>query len=333
MAATIAAASHAAAMRPANLREALAALVRPADRGISGKVRVRLLPQAITSAFPSLPDNVNGGPGVYPAGDPLDPNAFAFIELRPFSEKKGGRLGAYRMGYWPAEFTRTPSVFYENPEGFIEVTRDNQFLQLSDHLTIADFITHDQDAVWPKYIVVREEVLDKLELLLMDLTAHGIAAKHPKVLSGFRTPYHNQFGLGAEPGATESRHQFGDAIDLIIDDNGDGHMDDLNRDGRVDTRDIDIVLDAVERVERRQAMLVGGVGRYHAMGPSGPFVHIDVRGYRARWGTDAPGQRVAASAGGAGTFSRPGDAGGHLLVPIGSCYATGASAVLCGRKP
>jgi hypothetical protein len=60
-------------------------------------------------------------------------------------------------------------------------------------------------------------------------------------------------------------------------------MDDLNRDGRLNFRDVRVVLASVERVERAYPDLVGGTGLYHSSGPAGPFAHIDVRGERARW--------------------------------------------------
>jgi hypothetical protein len=60
-------------------------------------------------------------------------------------------------------------------------------------------------------------------------------------------------------------------------------MDDLNRDGRLDLRDLTVIGQAVAAVEQRHPELVGGLGTYAAMGPSGPFAHIDVRGTSARW--------------------------------------------------
>jgi hypothetical protein len=305
----------------------LASRVTPEMRGASGRVRIQLLTPWEAQHIPELA-GVRRGPALYQTADPASPSAFAFITLRPFDEKRGDRIGAYRMGYWPSELTlaaATPG--YESPAGFIEVTRDMQTLRVSDHFQLGDFITHDQVLVWPKYVVLQEQLLDKLELVLLDLSAHGIRADHPLVLSGFRTPLHNAFGLGGESGAPQSRHQYGDAADLIIDNDRDGRMDDLNLDGRVDTRDIDLVLDAVERVERRYPSLVGGAGRYHAIGPSGPFVHIDVRGYRARWGNSTP-TRIASATAGAST----GQDESKLLTPIGSCHAPAAFAMLCGRE-
>jgi hypothetical protein len=44
------------------------------------------------------------------------------------------------------------------------------------------------------------------------------------------------------------------------------------------------VLRAVEEVEREHPELSGGVGVYRGTRAHGPFAHIDVRGWRARWG-------------------------------------------------
>jgi hypothetical protein len=77
---------------------------------------------------------------------------------------------------------------------------------------------------------------------------------------------------------------YGDAADVFVDNNGDGRMDDLNRDGKVDHRDARVILDAAERVERLHPQLAGGVGVYRSTSSHGPFAHVDVRGWRARWG-------------------------------------------------
>jgi len=208
---------------------------------------------------------------------------FSLITMRSFREKIAGSVGSYRVGFWPEERGRLRSEAYENPEGFIEVTPQNQETRISEHFRLKDFLTHDQHEVWPKYIVLREPLLDKLELVIADLEDHGIPARNVHVLSGFRTPQYN-LELGDESGrARDSRHQFGDAADIFIDSNNDGRMDDLNRDGRVNFRDTRVILAAVERVESRYPDLLGGTGLYHSTGSHGPFAHIDVRGSRARW--------------------------------------------------
>lgn len=208
---------------------------------------------------------------------------FSMITMRSFGEKIAGSVGSYRLGFWPEEKGRLRSEAYENPEGFIEVTPANQDTRISEHFRLRDFLTHDQENVWPKYLVLREPLIDKLELVIQDLEDHGIPARNVQVLSGFRTPQYN-LALGDESGrARDSRHQFGDAADIFIDSNHDGRMDDLNRDGRVNFKDTRVILAAVERVESQYPDLVGGVGLYHSSGSHGPFAHIDVRGSRARW--------------------------------------------------
>ena len=206
---------------------------------------------------------------------------FAYLVLRPFGEKRGEVLKGYRLGRWPAERWIMARNYF-NPDGFVEVTPANEGLALTTHFTLGDFLTHDQRAVWPKYVVLEEKLLDKLELVLQELNARGIATRHVVVLSGFRAPYYNDRGVG-EGMARASRHQFGDAADLVIDDDADGRMDDLNHDGRVDLGDTAPLALALSRVEARHPALTGGLGTYTAMGPSGPFVHIDVRGTSARW--------------------------------------------------
>jgi uncharacterized protein YcbK (DUF882 family) len=215
---------------------------------------------------------------------------FSLITMKSFADKMSGWVNGYHVGYWPEEKGRLRSAAYENPDGFIEVTPQNQDMRISEHFRLRDFLTHDQENIWPKYMVLQEELVDKLELVIQDLESRGIRASQMRVLSGFRTPHYN-LALGDESGrARDSRHQFGDAADVYIDSNGDGRMDDLNRDGRVNFGDARVILASVERIERMYPDLVGGVGLYHSSGPHGPFAHIDVRGSRARW---VKGSRLA----------------------------------------
>lgn len=211
----------------------------------------------------------------------FDSQGFSLIVMRPFGEKRGDMLGTYRLGRWPAEKWMMARNYF-NPDGFIEVTAENGATRLSEHFQLGAFVTHDQDAVWPKYVVLEEKLIDKLELVLQDLARHGYASSQVRVLSGFRAPYYNARGVG-EGMARASRHQYGDAADIIIDVNDDGRMDDLNGDGRVDLADITPIGAAVARVERAWPALRGGLGTYAATGPSGPFAHVDVRGTSARW--------------------------------------------------
>lgn len=207
----------------------------------------------------------------------------SLITLLPFADKVNGRVGDYHLGRFPAEKRPPRSAAYENPDGFIEVTLENKDTPVSEHFRLSDFLTHDQKNVWPKYLVLREALVDKLELVMVELQRRGIDAQRMRVMSGFRSPQYNQRGVGRGR-AKDSRHQFGDAADIMVDNNADNRLDDLNRDGRVNSKDMRILAEAVESVERQYPELVGGLGLYRANSARGPFIHVDVRGQRARWG-------------------------------------------------
>jgi hypothetical protein len=253
--------------------------------GQSGKLRFRTLTRVAAIALPGFiktyGEQAIRAPAVHQVAANGSEIAFAFIVLRPFGEKRGEVLQGYRLGRWPSERWMMGRKYW-NPDGFIEVMPATAGLRLSEHFLLADFLTHDQRDVWPKYVVLQEPLIDKLELVLADLAAHGVATDRVRILSGFRAPYYND-RIVAEGAARASRHQYGDAADVIIDANGDGRMDDLNHDGRLDLSDTQVILRSVERVEKAHPSLVGGLGLYHAMGTSGPFAHIDVRGSSARW--------------------------------------------------
>ena len=266
--------------------------------GRSGKLRAHFLSTARHALdLPLLRryfgDSAAESPGVYALGDSLvvgEP--FALITMVPFTYKAKGRLGDYRVGWWPAERRRARSATYENPDGFIRVTPDNEDTPVSEHFRLRDFLTHDQQGVWPKYLVLREELIDKLELIIADLADHGHPDANVVIMSGFRTPEYNAQGVGRRGGrARDSRHQFGDAADIYVD-NGTGAMADLNGDGRVDTRDVHVLLESVDRVEAEHPELGGGAGVYRGTKAHGPFLHVDVRGERVRWAIEDPPHRV-----------------------------------------
>jgi uncharacterized protein YcbK (DUF882 family) len=207
---------------------------------------------------------------------------FSVITMTPISARRRGRVGLYYIGTWPTERGRRRAG-YVTPSGFIEVTAENQDTPLSDHFALGDFLTHDQQTVWPKYLVLDMRLVDKLELVLLDLEDHGYQTNGVHVMSGFRTPQYNRMGGDPSGRATLSRHMYGDASDIYIDNDGNGWMDDLDHDGKVTIRDAEVILAAIDRVEREHPGLVGGAGVYPAESGHGPFIHIDVRGYRARW--------------------------------------------------
>jgi uncharacterized protein YcbK (DUF882 family) len=208
----------------------------------------------------------------------------SIVTLVPSTEKRAGRIGNYRLGSWPWEQGGTPrSPRYAPPEGFIEVTRENQDFNVSEHFRLRDFLTKDQQNVWPKYLLLDPLLIDKLELTIQELERQGIDVKAVHVMSGFRTPQYNHSGGNVAGRANLSRHMYGDAADVYVDNNRDGYPDDITGDGRVTTADAERMGQAAEIVERRNPPLVGGIGVYAPCCGHGPFTHIDVRGFRARW--------------------------------------------------
>jgi hypothetical protein len=253
--------------------------------GLSGKLWMKLVstqPGDTTAVMARIfGDSAARVPGVYVVRDTL--TAFTFVNLVPFAEKKKGMLGTYRMGSWPAEQRSVASERYSNPAGFIRVTPENQDTRISEHFRLRDFLTKDQVTVWPKYLVLQEGLIDKLELVIGALNKRGLNVTRMSVMSGFRTPQYNDRGVGAGGRAQNSRHQYGDAADVFVDNDGNGNMDDLTGDGRVTIADARFLAQVVDQVEQDHPELTGGVGIYSANSAHGPFVHVDVRGVKARW--------------------------------------------------
>lgn len=193
--------------------------------------------------------------------------------MRPFQEKLGSMLNGYRIGTYLAERLRGGD---QHPDGFLEVYPQHLDLAVSKHLRLRHFVTHDDQAeVWPKYVALNPRLLDKLELVFAQLASQqnekSVDQLELDVHSGFRTPGHNRRISGA---AKDSRHQYGDAADVVVD---------ANRNGRFDQSDYRLVVAAVEAVERTHPDLAGGLGIYASGRYSKPYVHIDARGRRSRW--------------------------------------------------
>jgi uncharacterized protein YcbK (DUF882 family) len=209
--------------------------------------------------------------------------SFDGLRVVPLAQRENGRIGTYRVGRWPTEGRANVRARYEPPSGFIEVTQANQDTYVSEHFRLRDFLTKDQQGVWPKYLVLEPRLIEKLELTIAELEKMGHTVDHVSVLSGFRTPQYNSGGGNTSGRADLSRHMYGDAADIFVDNDRNGWLDDLNRNGRSDRGDSQVQRDAADRVERARPDLIGGVGVYPAASGHGPFTHIDTRGYRARW--------------------------------------------------
>ena len=195
--------------------------------------------------------------------------------LVPFADKLGATLNGYRIGTYLAE--RIGGHHADAPEGFLEVGPNDVDMPVTTHLRVSDFLTHDGQSSWPRYVALQPKLLDKLELVIAQVRRMqgrddtDVGSLALDVHSGFRTPSHN---LGVKRSARDSRHQYGDAADVAID---------ANFDGRYTAADSRLVALAVELVEQDHPELRGGMGVYTSRRYTTPYVHIDARGTRARW--------------------------------------------------
>lgn len=204
----------------------------------------------------------------------------AFVMV-PFSALEGEYLNGYRIGKYP-HIPLKQLTIYKPPRGFIEVTPENEDTLVSPHFRLGQFLSK-QASGYPKYLVLRERLLLKLELILEKVNEKGYHCGTLHIMSGYRTPYYNKV-IG---NVKYSRHVWGGAADFFIDENpSDGMMDDLNRDGKIDYRDAGVLYDIIDEMYGRTFYVpfVGGLGRYRKSRSHGPFVHVDVRGFHARWG-------------------------------------------------
>jgi hypothetical protein len=210
-------------------------------------------------------------------GDTIVLHAFVLV---PAAEVHDGILNGYRVGSYPSPPRGNP--LYAPPRGFIEVTRRMNDARVSPHFRLNQFVCKEGPAdQFPKYVVLKERLLLKLEAILEDVNAAGFHVDTLHVMSAYRTPFYNhQIG-----DVKFSMHQWGSAADIYVDKDNKGRMDDLNGDGIVDVQDAKYLDDLIERLVMRakDRRFEGGLGVYRATPAHPPFVHVDVRGTHARW--------------------------------------------------
>lgn len=212
----------------------------------------------------------------YPAGgEATRLNVFVGTALLPEQEY----LEGYRIGPLPSGHNEYPHL-YRSPRLYIRVTREMLGIPLSDHFTLGQFVCK-QESAFPKYVALSEQLLVLLEGLVVAVQHAGYPVQTFGIVSGYRTPYYNKL-IG---NVAASRHVYGDALDFYIDVNRDGLMDDLDGDGDNDQADIDLLYSIVEGYREHTGYdgSTGGIGRYYKTSRHSGFVHVDTRGYRARW--------------------------------------------------
>lgn len=153
---------------------------------------------------------------------------------------------------------------------FYKLTRKQAMQKIVGNYRIIDFISYDTRIGKPYffkdtylYWLVDPKVLVAFLRLKIEMEKKGLNWNKLYVTSGHRTPLQNK----RAGGAPRSRHICGEAIDFQVGD-VDGNM-------LIDGKDKLKVLEICEVIIGNQ----GGIGLY----PGTPSVHIDTRGFRARW--------------------------------------------------
>lgn len=224
-------------------------------------------------------------PGLYPLdfrqNSPGEMKINVFV-MHPASSVKDGYLRGYRIGEYPKTPMRGLKA-YLPPAGFVEVTPENSQTRVSPHFTLGQFVCKQKATGKSKYLVLRPELFIKLERILQETNARGYRSDSLHIMSGYRTPYYNR-AIGNK--TLYSRHLYGGAADFYIDESPkDGVIDDLNGDGKINKKDAALLYNIVEALSRVEGWPgAGGLGEYDGNANHGPFVHVDSRGYRARWG-------------------------------------------------
>ena len=136
---------------------------------------------------------------------------------------------------------------------------------------IKDFIC--KDAYYKKCLGINgkevictfnKKIFFKTLELLQELESLGHDPNAFDIVNGHRHPKYNE----AIGGAKLSRHIKGEAVDIVV--------YDINKDGRSNKKDKDIILDLLDKKIIKSE---GGIGLY----PGTDRVHYYVRGKRARW--------------------------------------------------
>jgi hypothetical protein len=211
------------------------------------------------------------------AGSEINLNVFV---LYPAEKKNGQYLDGFRIGYYP-KITADKQKYYSKPAGFLKIKESLLDINLTPHFTMEQFLT-SQSTQLPQYIVLQESLLLKLEYFLEEVNKAGYKADTFGIVSIYRSPYFNK-KLGNN---TEfSRHLFGDAADIYIDNTGNQWMDDLNGDGKSNIYDSNILFDLAVEFDQKEKnyQLQGGLSSYKGNGVRGPFIHIDSRGFHVTW--------------------------------------------------
>lgn len=190
--------------------------------------------------------------------------------------KCNGFVNGYKVGIYPY-IKDVNKKKYE----FIEINQENRKMKISPNYTIEEFRSKPITEKFPVYIMLDEKIIHKVEGMIENYRREHIYIEKFVIMSAYRTPVHNnKLGNGKL-----SRHVFGDAVDIFVDENHDGKMDDINNDGVIDAKDIKMLYDIAAKMDdsEKYSMFSGGLSMYESNRIVGQFLHVDSRGSKIRW--------------------------------------------------
>lgn len=221
---------------------------------------------------------------------------------------RNGSLDGFEIGDYPNprdpslrdkfDLSNSYAVLYPEkflrPEVFYRVDDESRDLYISRRLKLGDYTL---DYPWfslgkRQYVAIDPSLLQKFEDLIDALNRAGLPGEKFKIIYGFRPPAYN-LGRAEKDGnetlkAPFSLHQYGKALDIILDADNDMRMDDLDGDGKITVRDAAVLMHHVNILDRnyrdKGIPLYGGAGLYDhhdfwERPVQSPYLHFDIRGF------------------------------------------------------
>lgn len=179
----------------------------------------------------------------------------------------------------PSEFKKRTLIskkeYYQlSPNVYYIISKRDLYKRIAGNNRIIDLFSVDNEVVGKSYWStdklywgIKKEIIYELIAFIKLLGDEGYDKNGFWIRDGYRHPQLNENVNGAK----RSRHIYGDALDIII--------EDINGDGKSNFEDKNIALSICEKQLIKNK---GGVGRY----PKTQVIHIDLRGNRARWNSN-----------------------------------------------
>ena len=203
--------------------------------------------------------------------------------LRHGSRERGQERRAQRLPDGPVSRQAPERSCHLPPAGRIHPgLQKNEDTKVSPHFRLKQFVCKQGPPdEFPKYIALHERLPLKLEAVLQLVNSLGFDVETLNVMSGYRTPFYNH----AIGDVLYSMHQWGSAADVFVDTRKKGVMDDLTRTAASISKIRNPSTRPSSACSRGPGFerFQGGMGYYPPTSAHPPFVHVDVRGTKARW--------------------------------------------------